>query len=95
MKQSNSTILFSSGPLSVTNHMLRFRGRRYKLVHLENVLLKCPLFFMALTMAGLLICSVFFNADILYFHESLIWIAVAILLRPRGKSERCIFNPEP
>ena len=80
MTNTNSNILFSSGPLSVTSHMLRFHGRRYKLAHIENVLLKRPLLYMALAIAGLLIGAIIFNADILYIHESLIGIAAAILL---------------
>ncbi len=80
MNNSKPTFLYHSGPLSISTTMLRFRGRRYKLAHIENVILKRPLFFMALAMAGLLIGLVLFNSDILYLHESLIALAIAFVL---------------
>lgn len=80
MHHKKPNFLFKSGPLSVTQHMLRFRGRRYKLVHLENTILKRPLFYMALTWAGLLIGSIVFNADVLFAHEILVMLILAASL---------------
>lgn len=75
-----SKILFKNGPLSVSTTMLRFRGRRYKLNHIENLILKRPLFLMGLGFGAFLALFAIINADLLYAREAITtWIAVAVL----------------
>lgn len=78
--KNNNQIVFQSGALSVSQHMLRFRGRRYKLAHIENLILKRPLFIMAL-MIGLCIAGFsLLNKDILFSHEITIAIGLALAI---------------
>lgn len=78
-KQSNSNVLFQAGVLSVTTKMLRFRGRRYKLSHIENLILKRPLFFMGLALAAMLLGFASVNVDLLYSHEIAVFGITGIL----------------
>ncbi|WP_346894812.1 hypothetical protein [uncultured Roseibium sp.] len=71
---------FQSGPLSVTETMLRFRGRRYKLSHIENLILKRPLFLMGAGIGALIGAFGLFNADLLYWHEQAVLAGLALTL---------------
>lgn len=71
MQNKSPEPLFQSGPLSVSATMLRFRGRRYKLVHIENLILKRPIFVMGVGFAAILAGFGWINADMLYAHEQL------------------------
>lgn len=77
MSNSNK-VFFTSGPLSVTETMLRFRGRRYKLHHIENLILKRPLFLMGLGIGGFTAGFAIFNTDILYSYEFFIALVLAV-----------------
>lgn len=79
-KQSNNEAAFTSGSLSVTKDMLRFRGRRYKLRHIENLILKRSLFLTGSTIGLFLVGLAIFNWDILYAHEVLISSLLAVII---------------
>ncbi|MEP2987307.1 MAG: hypothetical protein ABJP08_29065 [Roseibium sp.] len=73
----NEDMIFENGPLAVSASMLRFRGRRYKLAHIENLILKRPLFWIA---AGFSFSIGFFalvNDDLLYWYETLLFLLIA------------------
>lgn len=61
--------LYKSGPLSVTEKMLRFRGRRYSVAHIENLILRRPLLWLGLFAAMFLGAFGWLNQDILYERE--------------------------
>ena len=76
----SSDVLYHAGPLRLTRAMLRFKGRRYALAHIENLILKRPLFWMAASLSVLLAGVLWFNQDILYPLEILVLSGAAILL---------------
>ena len=78
--QTETNTLFQSGPLSVTANMLRFKGRRYKLQHIENVILKRPLFLIGASIGILAGAFGWCNNDLLYLHEQTVIAAVTLLL---------------
>ena len=77
---SETTLIYKSGALSVSNTMLRFKGRRYKLEHIENLILKRPLFYIGLGLGVLVMCFVMINADLLYWHELIMLGSIGLAL---------------
>jgi len=87
----NQTPLMRSGPVFVTDKILGFRGHRYKISHIENLILKRPLLLMGMAIAALICGFVWVNADLLYLHEkavaALAALAVLGLTWPLGTLE--------
>ena len=74
---NSDDILFENGALSVSTTMLRFRGRRYKLAHIENLILKRPLFWIALGLSSCVALFAVVNSDLLYWYETLLLMLTA------------------
>lgn len=77
---TDTDIIFQSGPLAVSKTMLRFKGRRYKLAHIENLILKRSLFWIAMALSNAVALFTMVNADLLYSYELLIMMVIALAL---------------
>lgn len=77
---TKQTCLYKSGPITVTNSMLRFRHRRYAIRNIENLVLQRPLFLMGAGIATMCLGFLWFNTDILYMSEMLVLLVFATLL---------------
>lgn len=79
MNTTSQTILMQSGPIFVTEKILGFRGHRYKIRHIENLILRRPLFLMGIALSILIAGFMLINADLLYWYEQIIFGIAAIL----------------
>lgn len=79
MHTKSQTILMQSGPIFVTEKILGFRGHRYKIRHIENLILRRPLFLMGVALSVLIAGFMLINADLLYWYEHIIFGLAAIL----------------
>ncbi|MCV6575105.1 MAG: hypothetical protein OIF58_05155 [Cohaesibacter sp.] len=79
MNSAHDNILMKSGQIFVTQTVFGFRGHRYKINHIENLILKRPLLHIGLTLQALVIAFGIINSDLLYTYEQITIFSLAAI----------------